>query len=46
MKHGDGSIMLWGGFSGPGPGRLVKVEGNMNGAKYGAVLEDNVIQPA
>jgi hypothetical protein len=32
-KHGGGSIMLWGCFS--GTGRLVRLEGKMNGAKYG-----------
>lgn len=46
VKHGGGSIMLWGCFSAAGPGRLVKVEGKMNAAKYGEILEDNLIQSA
>ena len=32
VRHGGGSIMLWGCFS--VTGRLVRVEGKMNGAKY------------
>ncbi|MGH0138838.1 UNVERIFIED_CONTAM: hypothetical protein FKN15_029095 [Acipenser sinensis] len=29
VKHGGGSIMLWGCFSASGPGKLVKIEGKM-----------------
>ena len=32
VKHGGGSIMLWGCFS--AAGRLVRIEGKMNDAKY------------
>ena len=46
VKHGGGSIMLWGCFSAAGPGRLVKVEGNMNAEKYRQILEDNLSQSA
>ena len=45
VKHGGGSIMLWGCFA-AGPGRLVKVEGNMNAEKYRQILEDNLTQSA
>ena len=30
VKDGDGSIMRWGGFSGAGNRRLVRIDGTMN----------------
>ena len=34
VEHGGGSIMLWGCFSVAETGRLVRIKGKMNGAKY------------
>ena len=38
--------MLWGCFSVAGTGRLVRVEGKMNGAKYREILDENLLQSA
>ena len=46
VKHGGGSIMLWGCFSEAGNGGLVSVEGKLNEAKYRDILHENQVQTA
>ena len=46
VKHGGGSIMLWGCFSEGETGRLVRIEGKMTGAKYREILHKNLLQIA
>ena len=46
VKHGGGSIMRWECFLAAGTGRLVRIEGKMNGAKYREILNENVLQSA
>ncbi len=46
VKHGGGSIMLWGCFSAARTGRLVAIEGKMNSAKYRDILDENLLQSA
>ena len=38
--------MLWGCFSAAGTGRLIRIEGKMNRAKYREILEENLLQSA
>ena len=46
VKHGGVCIMLWGCFSVTWTGRLVRIEGKMNGAKYKEILDENLLQNA
>ena len=46
VKHGGGSIMLWGCFSVAGIGILVRIEAKMNGAKFKKILGENLLQSA
>ncbi|XP_075444851.1 uncharacterized protein LOC142488342 isoform X3 [Ascaphus truei] len=42
VKHGDGSVMVWGCFAASGPGRLAIIDTTMNSALYQKILEENV----
>ncbi|KAK3534972.1 hypothetical protein QTP70_001929 [Hemibagrus guttatus] len=46
VKHGGGSIMLWGCLSAAGTGRLVRIEGKMNATMYRDILDENLLQSA
>lgn len=41
VKHGGGSLMVWGCFSHKGVGRLVKIDGIMTGESYVDLLKQN-----
>lgn len=40
VKHGGGSVMVWGCFSGYGMGPIHRIEGIMDRYKYATILED------
>ena len=39
VKHGGGSLQVWGCLTWDGPGRLYRVEGRMNAVQYCSILE-------
>ncbi|CAJ0954497.1 unnamed protein product [Ranitomeya imitator] len=43
VKRG-GSIMVWACFSTAGTGKMVKIDGKMDGAKYRTILEENLLE--
>ncbi len=46
VKCAGSSLMLWGCFSAAGTGRLIRVEGKLNGAKYRDILNENLFHSA
>lgn len=42
VKHGGGSVMVWGCFDAAGPGQLTIIESTMNSTVYQRVLEKHV----
>lgn len=43
VKHGGGSVMIWGCFGGTSVGELVKIEGIMRKEQYRRILEESAI---
>lgn len=46
VKHGGGSVMVWGCMSAAGVGNLVFIEGNMDKTAYLTILKNNLKQSA
>jgi hypothetical protein len=46
VKHGGGSIMVWGSIAGSGVGNLVFIDGIMDQYVYKNILEENLLQSA
>ncbi len=42
VKHGGGSVMVWGCFAASGPGWLAIIDGTMNSALYQKTLKENL----
>uniref|UniRef100_A0A8C6P1G5 Transposase Tc1-like domain-containing protein n=1 Tax=Nothobranchius furzeri TaxID=105023 RepID=A0A8C6P1G5_NOTFU len=42
VKHGGGSVMVWGCFAASGTGRLAVINGTMNSTVYQNILKENV----
>ncbi len=45
VKHGGGSVIVWGCFAVSAPGRLSIIDGTMNSALYQKIMKKNV-QPS
>ena len=46
VKHGGGRIMLSGCFPSAGTGKIVMIEGTMDGAKHRRILHENLLESA
>lgn len=43
LKHGGGSVMVWGAMHWKGPGQLVKIDGIMDGDLYVSILKEDLM---
>jgi len=43
IKHGNGSLMIWGCFSSEGVGKIEFIEGKMNALAYSKILNKNLL---
>ena len=43
VKHGGGSVMVWGCLTSNGSGRIVRIEGNMDAELYVQILDDDFL---
>ncbi len=43
VKHGGGSLMVWGCFSSAGPGDLIQINGILTGGRYKQLLVHHAI---
>ena len=43
MKHGEGSVTVWGYMTAEGPGYLCKIDGNIDQYLYKSILEDELL---
>ncbi len=46
VKHGGGSIMVWGYMTTVGTGELLFIEGNMNSNMYCDILKQKMMPPS
>ncbi|KAJ3494693.1 hypothetical protein NLJ89_g10752 [Agrocybe chaxingu] len=43
VKHGGGKVAVWGMITPDGVGRIVRIEGNLTGALYREILQDDML---
>ena len=46
VKHGGGSIMIWGCFLEKGFGNIYTIEGKIDSYKYSTIFNDNLFKTA